>query len=648
MKERISKVLYFLFIFLLFFHPINSGDFFHHLNSGRYVLNHFSLPYTDDLSFTAYGSPWTAYAWGSGVIYFILYSFSGTWGISVLFAVYGLTSALFLYRILSKLSISQKVKLATVFLVSALISLRWPTRPEVTAAALVTILLFLLLQFARLWFVLPVYFFVWSLLYGASAFWGIALFAMYLAVAYLAKRQTLLTILPLKKSIFIFILSVFASLLNGYGLKSFFYIFEILSIGPHTGEWLPLHMTQNIHFPELVLFYQYTVLFYILLVIMTLLVIVWMYIRKRHIVKTHLIFLGLALAMWVPFKSNKFINVAPILMAPIFAVGINAMVKSAKTMFLVVIVSIAVLASVIRFNNFGLGTGLEESIFPVSAVDFLKSRAITGNIFSSQEIGAYLSWQLPASKVFVDTRDDLYQPLGIFQALNDLYEGKRSIFDLFDKYPVDIVIGDTVDGHVYSPLMYDQNWSLVFLDEGVFIIVKGDLAQKHELRTYFSIDPLKSPAAKPGELAKAKLELEDLLGLDPHSVDNRVRLVEILLAGKEATSAQKVLKGTKLPAAYGHRRSIVSMEQALLAAKVYLANGDCTTAFTHLQKADKERRGKLIFFPTDRLPSAVERYQGEYYLQCTHDKDKARMHLREYMKEIYNPIEKREIEQMLY
>jgi len=637
MTQKVLILGYFFFISLLFFHPINSGDFFHHLNTGRHILNNFSLPYVDTLSFTAYGEPWVAYAWGSGVIFYIVYYLVGPIGISILFAIFGLISAVFLYFILGKLNIELKLKLTLVFLASSLISLRWPTRPEVLGPMFIIILIYLLLNFKKTHILLIPFFWLWGIVYGSSAFLGIVIFAFYLGINRLFN----------KKALAIFTLSFFASLLNGYGFASFLYIFQIPSIAPHVGEWLPLHLTMNKDIPELVLFYQYTVLFYALFVLIFLLLIIITLIKKRFLLTLNLFFFGLSLSIFAPFYTNRFINLSPLLVTPLIALIINNLSKRVQFSMLALLLVLAAGASLIRFNNFGLFEGLDTSIFPKEATNFLKTNNIDGNIFLSQEIGAFISWENPDSKIFVDTRDDLFQPLGIFEELQMLSEGKISILDVLAKYKADIVIGDIANGQAYKPLFYNENWALVFLTEGYFISVKTDLANKKNLEILDAIDPFKIPPTKAGEIDQAEQEIITILKKDPNSIENKIRMIEIKLAKKEFEEAVEILEGLNLAGRYGARQAVIDMESAILFGKVYLAAGTCKEAYEHLIKAEKLSYGKLIFYPETRLPTTVDRYLGEYYSLCKNNKEKARDYFYRYLQGTNNPLEKRQIEQKL-
>lgn len=49
--------------------PLYSPDLFWHLNSGRWILEHFAVPRVDSFSFTLAGAPWLDFEWGTQIIW---------------------------------------------------------------------------------------------------------------------------------------------------------------------------------------------------------------------------------------------------------------------------------------------------------------------------------------------------------------------------------------------------------------------------------------------------------------------------------------------------------------------------------------------------------------------------------------------------
>lgn len=636
MPKKLLTAGFFAFIFLLFLHPINSGDFFHHLNTGRYIVQHLALPYTDDLSFTAYGLPWVAHSWGAGLIFYLLYSAFGPPGITIFLALCGVLSSIFLYKILRSLKIELFPAMLLTLLGASLISLRWPTRPEVLGPTFLIGLIYLLTKYKTIRLFLPLFFWLWGIIYGSSTFLGIGVFLLFLLVNKYFNRRDLI----------VFVISIITSLLNGYGLKSFLYIFQIPSIAGYVGEWLPLHKTLNHDAPDLVLFYQTIVLCYLLFTLLYLTLLLAIFLKKRSLLKKHLFFFIISLSIFAPFYTNRFINLAPLLVLPFFALMLPHTKYLRKIVFGYILL-VVIIAAYTRFSLYPLGVGVQESPFQPSVISYLKENNIDGNIYSSQEIGAFLSTNLPSSKIFLDTRDDLYIPTGIFKELQDAQTGRIPLALLLDKYKTNIVVGDIGGNQFYKPLFYNPDWKLVFLTDGYFISVRTELANQHNLTALDALDPSKMPPSKPGQLENAASELRALLTQNPGSEENRVRLIELLLAQNKFNEAKSELERTDLTGFYGARQPVIDMDSEILKTRVFLANTDCTKSLASLQKAESLRYHKFIFYPSKQIPSTVDEYWGDYYGSCKNDPNKAAEYYSKFIQTVGTPLDRFRVERKL-
>src|SRR6185503_4613823 len=85
--KRILDVYIFAFTFLVASRPLSDGDFWFHLKTGEYVWNTGLVPKQELFSFTAYGNPWIAHGWLSGVIFYAVYSKVGLYPLMFIFAL---------------------------------------------------------------------------------------------------------------------------------------------------------------------------------------------------------------------------------------------------------------------------------------------------------------------------------------------------------------------------------------------------------------------------------------------------------------------------------------------------------------------------------------------------------------------------------
>jgi len=121
-----------LLLSILFIHPFEGGgDFYHHTNTGKQILEQGTFPYLDIYTHTAHGQPWIAYAWGSGIILYLIYTYFGPIGITFLVWLTGTITILLLYYLLKLSKISKPISLLVILASLAPILTRFPNRPEI-------------------------------------------------------------------------------------------------------------------------------------------------------------------------------------------------------------------------------------------------------------------------------------------------------------------------------------------------------------------------------------------------------------------------------------------------------------------------------------------------------------------------------------
>lgn len=637
MKNHIVAAIFFIVFFFTFLHSVNSGDFFHHINTGRYIALTHSLPHFDTWSFSASNNRWIAHSWGSGLLFYFTHSISGFRGISVLFALIGAGTVLLSTLFLKRLGIPPFIRYITAFLAGAIISLRWPSRPEVLAAFFLSFLLYILpvMNHTKKRLALPVFFWAWSIFYGASVFIGIAILALYIVTARKLTKQTALT----------FILCVIAACGNGYGIQSFLYIFLIPKIAPHVGEWLPITKALDPGSPGVVLFYQYPILIYMLYTIICLALVIMLFFRKRNLYGSQSFYFILFLSFAVPFVSVRFINLAPILCLPAVAIMVNNLTPKYRRMIAILMIILGIGALYVRWRQFDIQTGLNTQSFQSHTVSYLVEHNLSGNIYAPQEISAYITWLLPESRIFVDTRDDAFIGTDVFADLQRLNNGTTDMVSILSKYKADIVIGD-VSNQIYTPLFYMNSWRVVYIGESTFIAVRPPIAEKHSLKSYIALDPTRVPPAKPGMITEALNEIGDVLLTNP-SDENLVRKAEILLALNRIPEALAFIDMINPNTVDTAKNPITQLGIWEIKAKFYLAAKQCNQAKNALEKAESYRNHPYIFSPTHSLLSAINYYWGMYYISCEMHIPKAREFLIKYAAQTVNSRERKNVEKLL-
>lgn len=142
MKSRILIAVSFVVASFLFFtHPFEgSGDFYHEVNTGKFILANHVLPSGDIWSNTARGGPYIAHSWGTGILYYLFLNHFGPISISLWSALIAFVTLLLLYIVLRARS-STKASLIALGVATVLIATRYPQRPEIIEYPLVLLIL---------------------------------------------------------------------------------------------------------------------------------------------------------------------------------------------------------------------------------------------------------------------------------------------------------------------------------------------------------------------------------------------------------------------------------------------------------------------------------------------------------------------------
>ena len=457
MKHPIAISLFFFVSFFLFLHPIDSGDFFHHIITGRFIVEHGSLPSTDTFTFSAYGKPWVAHSWGSGLLYYLTYLVGGVRGVNILLAAIGAATVGVLFLLAKKYTQLSGLILSFLSLTGILLSLYWPSRPMVWAPLFLSVLLLFLTSSKRFFYLIPVLFFLWSILYGASSLLGLVIFGLFLLS--LKERWT-------KKNILVFTSAVAASCLNGYGIQSLFYGVSG-SAYLQSQDWFPLHAVLG---QQLLPNVSDRILGYGIWVTLIIILLFYLFSSHRHFFKSHVFESLLLVGILAPFFSFRYIPLVPILSLPFLFLSFQLLPKKMTHVMLWSTTALCVIFLMFRFSHFPTGLGIlnEKSLSDITT--FMRQHRIFGNVYTSQDLGAYVTWTMPESKVFYDTRDDLFVDTSVVKDLDTVNNGTMQITKLLDKYQATIVIGRP---HLtYRPLTQSPAWKIVYFKDNYFIAIR--------------------------------------------------------------------------------------------------------------------------------------------------------------------------------
>lgn len=472
-------------IIALFLHAIDSdGDFFQHINIGKFIVENHTFPHFDNLTFTAFGREYIGYAWGAGVIFYLLYLKLGY--LAVNFFVLGtalLTFGFLLWYfklLLKRLypnNSSENASLITSLIIAPLIATRFPTRPEIFQFPLVVFILvteeLALITPWKIYF-LPLIILLWTNFYGSSALLGLGIIGILLFFKFLSSSKNRLPIgkVNLLHQGIAFCLSIGAAFLTPYGLKSLFFIQFIPKMTELWGDWGGI-----IRIMRQADFYGFPGYIIVLCVILLVFVIA-LVLNNRKLALKYPAFLLFALSLFIPFLAIRHRALAALLSAPLLAILISQL--SQKSQRLLTISAAIMIFVVVAMSPPTIGSN--DLTFPHKMVTFMKGHQLSGRVFNTQQIGSFLEYSLsPQVKTFSDTRDELFIGTNTLESIAPVLSSGTSLNLILRKYRIEIVILSVFDGNSYKDLLHDPRWTLVYFDNTYMIFIPTQVAQEKDL-----------------------------------------------------------------------------------------------------------------------------------------------------------------------
>lgn len=639
MRHNFLTIAFLAAVFIFFTHPFEgSGDFYHHVNTGKFILENHKLPQTDIWTHTAKGLPWVAHSWGSAVLFYFLLNQFGEISITLFAASMAVLTFGLLYWLLRSYKIAKLPAILTISIVAPLVASRWPQRPELFEYPFVILMLLLdikRIKYPKLSLLYPLLILIWANMYGSSAIFGLGLLGL------LILKQLISDKFKIKKEQKLFYVLSLASfplsLLNGYGLRTIFYfIFYIPKVATYEGEWAGiLRIIALIPQEQLVTLQYYIIMYFVYL--FTFFSFVLLSLRA---VKKNVFFLILGLAIFEPFLVFRNLPLAAILAAPIFALSLDFQKQKhfwVTAIPILIVIPMFLLSLWLNPPSLTAGKNLPLE----QMVSFIKTNNISGRALNTIGFGGFITNRLyPKVLVFLDTRDELFTNSQSLTDIHDAYSLGKGILPLIRKYKVNLVIADYLsDGLNYKDLFYSLDWSLVFLNDRYLVFVPKDTAKAKNITALDYLSPLSSSGAKPGREGKASEYYEKLAAEFPDSLQNKLLLSSSLFALGRFDEVIKITESLK-----ADKNSPVgpAMERGknVLLADSYLEKNDCEKGKQFLDKSAAPIRPILIFRNV-QPESEPFKQLAKYYLICENNLNLAEIYLSKFTNDAsVNPLEK--------
>lgn len=440
---------------------IADPDIWWHLRNADVLVSTHHFPNSDTYSFTAAGAPWVNHAWLSELVFFFSYRALGLRGLFVVsfLAVAALSLSIFF---LCRRRTTDPLTAALATIAGGLLAMvGFAPRTQLFGWLCFVAVFAILLRFrtdnsAPLWPV-PILFCLWINCHAGWPF-GLVILGIVLAAGLVPRDVGPIAAAPWssparKKLLATLVLSTAALFLNPFGYRLVWYPFDValrqkLNVRL-VEEWASVNFNDDRGL--------------IVMIVLGAVFLMALAPRQRWRLDDAAL---TAFALYGGLTHVRMLLPAGIILPPILApqLGTISSYDPARERRLLNAVVLAGIAAVLVFGSPSTRMLQAEAAayFPVGAVDFLRSHPQDGKMFNSYEWGGYLGWELPETKVFIDSRTDIFEYKGVLKdyvrigVLDDSQE-------LLDRYGISLVLYTP-----QTPLAYflsrDPGWQEIYRD----------------------------------------------------------------------------------------------------------------------------------------------------------------------------------------
>ena len=399
--KRIAAAAFFVLAAIAAVAPIRSYDYFWHLITGRWIVEHHAIPQFDPLAIASAHVPWINGEWLYEIVLYALHGLGGNAGISILSAM--LAAAIFAIGILITTQ-DAGVALLIAGVAFAGASDRLGVRPAAAAALLIVIAIGLLgskLRIVPLTITYALLTIVWINVHPSALLAPVLALISILQVAVVEKTRqraagaTAGELPALRSSalraVVVSAASAIALLVNPYGWNAILAPLRLTS-EIHSGafvnaEWLPSTFD---FFPLLYV----TIGAFLLLFLGT---------KEKRANAWRFVIFALLAALAIRYVRNQGLYFAalPLLVPPIG--NFSRRVSNA-------IAACALIPLAWVFQHDVHRPGIDDERFPARAVAALRSYNLPGNIYNVDQFGGLIEWTFyPERRALTDGRNELFR-----------------------------------------------------------------------------------------------------------------------------------------------------------------------------------------------------------------------------------------------
>jgi len=457
-------------------------DLWGYLSFGRLFWNSNGFPYHDIYAYTPTKDIWVYHEWLTGVIFYPLYVWLGPASLQVMKYILGLGTALLILMTARQRGASLPMAVVGLMLVSPLFGFSYsPVRAQAFTYLFLALTLFILErskatanQMQLLWLV-PL-FPLWANLHGGFIV-GLGIIGFYAAGNLIAGRKAGLLILVL-------VLSTALTFINPYGVNYWIYLVDAVTMPrPDIGEWQSLLWAlKNGEYFVNAAYFIFLFAFIIIALLISrrlsitdaLLIIATGYLAFRHIRHQSLFFItvgcllpGYLTAIWKSVENSQEI-----------ADRWNKLTRAA----IPIIFSLLILIYGFKFlsgHPFTLiasphsNKSAFEYYYPVSAVKYIRSAGIKGNMLTEFDWGEYIIWELSGNcRVAIDGRYETVYPEHVSREYFEFAAGGPDLRKYLNKYPHDLILLQH-DNYICEIIRKQSDWKQIYIDADSVLFMRN-------------------------------------------------------------------------------------------------------------------------------------------------------------------------------
>lgn len=465
---------------------IYNYDLWWHLRTGHWILEHGRVPRVDPFTFTVPGAPWLPHYWLSDAVLAATDRILGLEGVVLLKAAVIAGALVLLFRLLVRGGTSPFLAVALILLAILIGRFRFLLRPHVVAFPLALASFGVLSRWKPgsrriLW--IPVIALVWGNLHGSAGL-AVALTACLaaegLVLAGLARirgtdgagsRVTVPAVVTVAATAALCVnpfgtdlLGAVSDLVRTNALTRSLFVeeFRRLAWGEHRLFWALMLVTGA----SFAVAGRRARIYHVLVWILT-----------SALAVQSVRFVALAGFLQIAILGD---NLVPGLRALARTLGPRReRLLAAAAVPTLAVAAVALFQSVFAESRvYRFGIGVNESRFPVAAVERLKGLEPSGNTYNSWELGGYLLWARPGHPVFLDGRH-LGAQVAFMEILRSM--SGTEVTRLLAQLDVRSALVWAKDRRFASHFREDQRFRLVYFDDQAYLYLRDDALEPETL-----------------------------------------------------------------------------------------------------------------------------------------------------------------------